>query len=198
MVYFCAVHWKRPDGFVPASDDTLQLPFPSRKTPKCKSPEMKGHGTSVQDLNEFYTAVRRSGFTWLKKKVAAGRRLPSFFWRSHSQNGALEEIFCRLHININILIFCLMFPQQADLSALMKPSEELFNRQQAVRRLKVKSIWVFVLTLMHLLNSDASHLSLLVYHGSCLIQCSYQCYWDRVEGQNRRDATQSRGQRCAS
>ncbi len=57
LVYFCAVHSKGPDGFVPASDNTLQLPFSSRKTPKCKSPEMRGHGTPVQDPNEFYTAL---------------------------------------------------------------------------------------------------------------------------------------------
>lgn len=72
--------------------------------------------------------MRRSGFTRLKKKVAAGRRLPSFFWRSHSQNGALEEIFCRLHINMKILIFCLMFPQHvhmwAELSALINPQKK--------------------------------------------------------------------------
>lgn len=104
--------------------------FPQERPPNARAHrwEATAHLFRTQMSFTQHCKTRRSGFTRLKKKVAAGWRLPSFFWRSHYHNGALEEIFCRLHINMKILIFCLMFPQHvhiwADLSALIKPAEK--------------------------------------------------------------------------
>lgn len=163
LVYFSAVYSKGPDGFVPAHDVDLQLPFSSRKTPKCKSPQMRAHNALVQDpIWVLHKALTCADLDLCDSK----RRLPLVGDFSPFSEEAILKVehwwkfFCWLQISMSILIFCLMFPPMyihiwVDLRAVnalkksLRRRKNCFNRQRAVRILQVHSdvcFWVFVVT----------------------------------------------------
>lgn len=145
---------------------------------------------------------------WLKnccgKKVAAGQTSLLFPKKPFSKWSIgvnfLQVAYQYKDINILPYVFPTYVHIWADLGAvdaLIKPSEEgrteeLWEHSRSTLmcvRLSICADFINTPSELWRIPEQNLDLSLLVYNGLCLIHCCYQCYWDRVEGQDRCDDT---------